>query len=418
MWVLFSTLSMHRLGSALTRAGVAAHWRTGFRYQVVPIGLVIGGTTALYLAVSSHWSRLTALCCGEAFWPYLEETLRQPAAAVVLLPFQLLMAPVGALTIGDWAAAMVPALGLLLIHYLWVMRSQVAFEEAALRASADTVDRLARLKGGGKTLPRKAGRSLPLKPRGWPGMAIIWKNIIAISRGALSRSFLILILVLAAAFAAVMGSENRAPTAVALGSAALVLALILSFLGPTWIRNDLRSDMGYLSLLRSYPLAGRTIVVAEIIGSTLTLTALQLVLAVAGYLGLAGSVDWSHYGSIELVLLLAIPCALIINGIGMTIQNAAALLFPSWMRFDRVRPGGFETLGQNILTSLFTVLLSALALAGPALTGWLLWSSLGTELGEWTIVPVLSGVALVGGLELSALMRWLGRVFDRTESVV
>jgi ABC-2 type transport system permease protein len=418
MWVLFSTLSMHRLGSALTRAGVATHWRTGLRYQAVPIILVIAATATLYGAISGRWSMLTGLCCGREFWPYLEETLRQPAAAAVLLPFRLLMAPVGAVSVGEWGTAMIPALGLLLVHYLWVMRAQVAFEEAAIRASADTVDRLARLRGEKKGVPRKAGRTLPLKATGWPGTAIVWKNIIAIMRGAFSRSFMIVLMALVAAFAAVMGSEDRAPTAVTLGTTALAMAAILSFLGPSWIRNDLRSDMNYLSLLRSYPLAGRTIVVAEIIGSTLTLTGIQLILAIAALAGLSGRVDWSRYGSAELLFLLAIPSALIVNGIGMTIQNAAALLFPSWMRFDRVRPGGFETLGQSILSSLFTVFLSALALAGPALTGWFIWSRLALRLGDWTIVPVLVGVALVGAVELRALVHWLGRVYDRTESVL
>ena len=164
----------------------------------------IAATASLYIAVSSHWARLSDLCCGRAFWPYLEETLRQPAAAVVLLPFRLLMAPVGATTIGAWATAMVPAIGLLLIHYLWVMRSQVAFEEAALRASAETVDRLAQLRGEKKALPKKAGRTLPLKATGWPGTAIIWKNIIAISRGAFSRSFFLVVMALVAAFALIV----------------------------------------------------------------------------------------------------------------------------------------------------------------------------------------------------------------------
>ena len=175
--------------------------------------------------------------------------------------------------------------------------------------------------------------------------------------------------------------------------------------------------MNYLSLLRSYPLSGRTIVAAEIIGSTLALTGLQIILAVVAYVGLTSSVQWNRYGSPELILLTAVPCALIVNGIGMTIQNAAALLFPSWVRFEHTRPGGFETLGQNILSSLFTVFLSVLALAGPALTGWLLWTGLVERLGGWTFLPVVAGVILVGGIELRVLLAWLGRVFERTESI-
>jgi hypothetical protein len=158
-------------------------------------------------------------------------------------------------------------------------------------------------------------------------------------------------------------------------------------------------------------------VAAEIIGSTLALTGLQVMLAIVAYAGLTSSMQWNRYGSPELILLLAIPCALIVNAIGMTIQNAAALLFPSWVRFDHARPGGFETLGQNILSSLFTVFLSVLALAGPGLTGWFLWERLVGYLGVWTFLPVVAGVILVGGLELRALLAWLGRVFERTESI-
>jgi ABC-2 type transport system permease protein len=417
LWVLFSTLSMHRLGSALTKAGIATHWRTGLRHQAIPIVLVVAASGSLLLVVSNHWSRLSATCCGRAFWPLLEEVLRQPGAAVVLFPFRLLMAPIGATTMASWTTAILPAVGLLVLHYVWVIRSQVAFEEAAIRASAETVDRIARLRGQRKALPRKAGRTLPLKTTGWPGTAIIWKNTIALTRGAFSRSLIIVLMVLAAAFAGVMGSEHSASIGAALGTTALAIAAILSFLGPSWIRNDLRSDMNYLALLRSYPLTGRTIVGAEIIGSTLALTGIQLILVIAAYAGLAGTVELSRYGSLELVLLMAIPGALIVNAIGMTIQNAAALLFPSWVRFDTVRPGGFETLGQNILSSLFTVFLSILALAGPVAAGWLIWSTMEASVGGWTFVPALAGVLVVGGLELSILMAWLGRVFDRTESI-
>jgi hypothetical protein len=297
------------------------------------------------------------------------------------------------------------------------MHSQVAFEEAAIHASAETVDRLARRRGQKKSTPKKAGRTLPLKPTGWPGTAIVWKNTIAITRGSFVRSMVIGLAVLGAVLAATLGSDYGSATAAAVGSSSLALAAILSFLGPTWIRNDLRGDMNYLSLLRSYPLSGRTIVAAEILGSTLALTGLQVILAVVAYVGLTSSVQWNRYGSPELILLTAVPCALIVNGIGMTIQNAAALLFPSWVRFEHTRPGGFETLGQNILSSLFTVFLSVLALAGPALTGWLLWTGLVERLGGWTFLPVVAGVILVGGIELRVLLAWLGRVFERTESI-
>jgi hypothetical protein len=326
------------------------------------------------------------------------------------------MAPVGALTFGEWARAIGPALALLGLHYVWVTRSQVVFEDAALRASVETAARLARLKGDRKALPRKAGWTLPLKPGGWPGTAIIWKNTIALGRGAFTRSLLLAPVILAVAFVGVMGTEHGSSVAVAFGTTCMAVAGLLCLIGPSWIRNDLRSDLNYLALLRSYPLPGRTIVLAEIMSSTAALTAIQLLLVLGAYWGLAGTTGWGRFATIETVLVL-FPLALIVNAIGMTIQNAAAVLFPAWVRFDTVKPGGFETLGQNILSTLFTVLLSLLALAVPAATGWWIWGRLAGILGAWTVLPALGGVLLVGWLELSLLLGWLGRVFDRTESI-
>ena len=60
-------------------------------------------------------------------------------------------------------------------------------------------------------------------------------------------------------------------------------------IGPQWVRNDLRSDLLKLDLLRSYPLRGRSVVAAEAAASTLVLTALQLGLLVIAYLAFLGN---------------------------------------------------------------------------------------------------------------------------------
>ena len=257
---------------------------------------------------------------------------------------------------------------------------------------------------------------MPLAAKGWPGTAIVWKNIIAITRGSLARSALIALMVIGAALATVLGTPHRSSTAVALGTTCVALVGFLSLLGPTWIRNDLRGDLMYLSLLRSYPLRGRTIVVAEVLGSVVSLTFLQLLLLAGAYGTLSGSAPWNRYLSLELSFVLAVPVIVVVNTIGLTIQNAGALLFPAWVRFEQYRPGGFDTLGQNILTMLFTMLLSALALVGPTLLGWTLWTLLQQTMGVWGILPAIAAGLALGVLELAGLIIWLGRVFERTES--
>jgi len=420
IWLVFSTLSMHRLGAALTRAGVGVHWRTGLRRQVVPIGLALAAITGLLAVVSSRWSVLSRACCGREFWALLEQTFSQPVARVVLFPFRLLMAPLGATGIASWAVAVVPAAALLALHYLWVMRSQAAFEEAAVNATAEAAKRIAGMKGDQRqpASRAKAGRRwITLKPTGWPGVAIVWKNLLSVSRAGFSRSLVLVLVAMVVAFGMITTGQKGSGLAGALGGIALAMAGFLAFLGPTWVRNDLRQDLSYLGLLRSYPLRGRTIVLAEIAASTITLTALQYGLALAGYFGLRGTADLEKYGSPGLVLLLALPCLLVLNGIGLAIQNAGALLFPAWVRFDSVRPGGFESLGQNILSSLFTVLLTLVSLVVPVITAWLTLIGLEKTLGQWAIIPAALAALVVSTFELAGLVSWLGRVFERTESI-
>jgi ABC-2 type transport system permease protein len=419
IWAVFSTLSLHRLGAALARAQVGVHWRSGLRRQAIPIVLASLATAGILTVVVSHWPELSGRCCGPAFWSHLETVFQDPIATVVLLPFQLLMAPVGATSMVEWGRAMVPAAAILLLHYAWVMKSQVAFEEASVQASAEVAQRLARRKSGRRPLVgqgRLARGFLPLAPTGWPGTAILWKNLIAVTRGVFSRSLLIGLGVMVAALAAVVSSEENRSVAGAVGTGALAMAGVLAFLGPSWIRNDLRQDLSYLGLLRSYPLRGKTIVLAEIAASTLTLTALQALLLIVGSFGLENSSELPRNLPPAAFLGLALPAILVMNAVGLSVQNAAALLFPAWVRFDPTRAGGFESLGQNILSALFTLFLTLLALAGPVVTAWLIWTATLPMLGPWAALPAAAGALGLTVLEFGFLLNWLGRVFERTES--
>ncbi len=420
LWAMFSTLSMHRLGATLVRAGLGTHWKISLRRQLVPLVLAALAAVGLLSAVFPHWAALRASCCGEAFIPLLEQMLSEPMARAVLYPFHLLLAAVAAGTVSQWLVAFPPVLIMLAVHFVWVTRSQAVFEEAALRASVETARRTARLRGDKQArIPHTAGRTwIRLQSRGWPGTAIIWKNLIAISRGSLTRGGLIAIGVIVAVMAMMAGSARESSLAVLVGTAALALAGMLAFLGPTWIRNDLRQDLPLLSLLRSYPLRGRTIVAAEIAASSLTLSIMQAFLLVLALLGFHGSPEAAEWPSVWLLILPGPLALVLLNSIGMAVQNAGALLFPAWVRFDQVRSGGFETMGQNILSSLFTLLLTILSLALPIGAGWLTWWSLGGVSAVSAIAPAVLVTVLMMGLEIYGLLHWLGLVFERTETIL
>ncbi|MEP7326631.1 MAG: putative ABC exporter domain-containing protein [Gemmatimonadota bacterium] len=419
LWILFTTLSLHRLGASLTRAGLSAHWRTGLRRQWIVILIALVAVVALVVPLAGNWPELRDRCCGLDFWTLLGTLLSRFPASAVLFPFHLAMAPMAAHDLAEWGKALLPAAAVLALHYVWVIRSNSAFEEAAVQASAEYAERIARRKSAGAGFVKgKAYRSpLSLTPRGWPGAAIVWKNLISVVRGSLSRTTLIAVLVVGVVFAVSLEGQRRG-FAELVGTVGAAVLGFLMIMGHNWIRNDLRQDLAYLALLRSYPLSGRTIMTAEVIGSTLTLTTFQYGFAILAWLGLRSRPDLQHYLTLG-TLLLGIPALLLVlNCIVLTLQNAGALLFPSWVRLERVRPGGFETIGQNILTSGFTILLTLVGLVLPAASAMAIYVVIAPTLGRTaaTLPAAIAFVAIAAG-EILGLLFWMGRVFDRTESI-
>lgn len=426
LWVFFSTLYLHRLAASLVRATAAEHGGAGVRRQRWALA-VFGIAAAVVL-----WSVVRALPALQAAVPRhalgdaLGELLRTPPLSVVLVPFQLLLAPVFAATTGEWVRAIGPAVLLMVAHYPWVLRSDLAFEESAAEAAAKRAAALANAPSRGVRVraPRRGvlrGRlAFPLPPTGRPAVAIVWKNAIALARTipvtTVIGVMITAVLVVVMAFA-IMPPGWSAPGVI--GTACLIFAGVLVIMGPLWVRNDLRFDLLRLEMLRSYPLRGRSIVRAEIAASVATLSAAQVVLLLAGYLLVPpGAYVGSTLGDRTALLVAALVVLPVLNAAGLAIQNAATLLFPAWTRLGIMRAGGIEAMGQSIVTTLGTLIVLLAVLAIPALVGGVL-AVLGVgAVGFWGAVP--GAVICAAGVlvELWALTAWLGRVFERTEPSV
>ncbi len=158
--------------------------------------------------------------------------------------------------------------------------------------------------------------------------------------------------------------------------------------GPQYVRNDLRSDLLKLDLLRSYPLRGWSVVLAEASASTLMLTLMQIALLGLSYLAFLGN-QTLEPGLQERTLLLLLSLVFLppINLLGMLIQNGAALLYPAWVRVGAGRPGGVETLGQNLLMVIAFAVLLALTLLIPAALAGGSYLLLRPGIGEWALIP-------------------------------
>lgn len=205
------------------------------------------------------------------------------------------------------------------------------------------------------------------------------------------------------------------------GVVAGVWAAMLVLAGPTWVRVDLRHDLVHLPFLRAAPLSGRAVVAAEIAASVVALTGIQ-VAAFALLLGASfGARDGFGFTPAERVAG-AVALALVLPGVNaalLTVHNAAALLFPAWVRAPGAGPRGIETMGQNLVLTVLTVAAAAIVLTPAAAAAGGVWWAVGRlgggDPGPWTLAPAAAVATAAALTVLTPVVAWLGRIFDRTD---
>jgi ABC-2 type transport system permease protein len=421
IWVLLTTLSLHRLGASFVRTSLSEHGRLGARHRIVSL-LVLG-----FVVVALAWSiaeALPAVAAGgtedlRGVFAAVVDAGYRPLPSALTYPFRVLVRPLTAYTLADWLQAIWPAFLLLGLHYIWVLRSDSAFEETAAELSLRRARALEHRGTAAGVGPPKPVRTSPplfrLAPVGWPAGAILWKNLVAVTRVRRVRN-VVLALGTASVLVTGLSFEPDGTLAEIAGWLAATWAGILIVIGPQWVRNDLRGDLLKLDLLRSYPLRGWSVVVAEAAASTVLLTAIQLSLLAIAYLAFLGNQDMTPDLAERTTLLLSALLFLPpVNLLGMLIQNAAALFYPAWVRLGSGRPGGVEALGQNLLMMVAFVALLGATLALPVTVGGGGFLLLRPGLDNWAAVPAAALALGTMGFEAALIVDWLGRVFERTD---
>jgi hypothetical protein len=418
LWVLLTTLSLHRLGASFVRTSLFEHGRFGARRRLVSLAIVLA------LALAAIWAVAEALPALRAGWqaglrPWLAALAalaEGPIAGVALAPFRLAVRPLVARSPDEWLRAILPALLLLGAHFVWVLRADAAFEESA--AEAAFARARARSDRRQPPAPRSARGRLPLPPlapSGAPAVALAWKNTIAALRSPRTAAVLVFYGggALLAGWLATLGDAGPAE---AVGWLATMWSGFLLVAGPQWVRNDLRGDLLKLDLLRSYPLRGSAVVLAETASSALVLTGMQLGLLLIGWLAfLADPADVPALGERSALLVIAALLLPVVNMLGMLIHNGAAILLPGWIHLGSGRPTGVEALGQNMLVLIGFAALLGLALVPPvaAAAGLYLWLEPGV--GRWALLPAVAAAVAVAAGEGWLMVRRLGAAFERLD---
>ena len=460
VWIFMSIWDLHAKGRGLWLARLAelpavAAWRRRlllWATLLVLWVLVIAGLNAVFVDVLE--SPITETI-GDDTLDRLVELVSSHADEAwngllgwALTPFLLLIIPIfaglGASSLLQLLAAWTVPLMLLVAHNEWVVRGQTSFEEAALaharqrNREADPSARLWR-----RSQLRRRWRPFALAPRGSPELAIVWKNLMLVQRLPLKILLAASVVLIALLIATVPTGLLPARWVGVLQIGGAALMLFPPLFSTRSLRNDLRSDLLKLEMIRTWPLRGGRMFLAQmaapfvIVATRVAFGALLLVgVDTALELGLidfsasrelAAALDLSEVrGKAELAAALGVsailltplavlgvlPLSLAVALLSIGLENIAALTFPGWVPLGMNKKQAASQLGHNLLVFMalsialfFGLLPGVLVIGGTLMAQIWLW---GIPLNAWEfpllgvagaapVVAIVVALAGVGG---------------------
>ena len=420
-WFVFSTLNLHFSGAnftltRLTDLGLGAWRRRLLAFVAIAAVLAV----ALWrlpadstLVISGAEVELRSLTTG------IVALAGTAPLSWLLWPFKFAIGPFLAVDARAFFLALGPALAVVALHYLWVVRSAVAFEDSSVDYAQKRSARIAAWRAGGRrtqtpTKARPGPFSLP--PAGRPELAFLWKNLLAAWPYFNVRVWLGTAAVIIAGSAWLRAQPGLQST-IAIGT--LFIAGYVIVVGPQFARQDIRSDLPNADILKTYPLAGWQVVLGELLTPVAILTgvlwlalltlALTLQPEATGVKWLTPTVRLTGTLAVALVTPALVTLQLIV-------PNAAALLFPSWFQLTRTRGGGPEVVGQRMIfffAQLFTMAFALLPAGLAAVSaGFIFWRFLGPA-GTVGIATLAVLAVLVG--EAWCALWWLGQRFEKLD---
>ena len=419
--VILSTLNLHFLGASFARTMLLERGISNWSRRILVMLFVLA-----LVAFTVWWARQSLpppafdnVTDWKAWRRYIDELFLTAPLSYLLLPFRVVLGPYLAVSTLDFAKALLPALGILAAHYLWVIRSNVAFEEASLEVSRRFAEKIA-LSRQGKAIEIKPAKSrrapFALRSIGFPPLAFLWKNLISAQTTLRGRTLLLIAIPLVVFGITMAKVSPRGGVLIATLSMLVLMLFAWSlFIGAQFVRCDFRQDLASMDVLKLYPLRGWQIVAGELLAPIAILTIVQwlLLLLLAVLLSLGGSVAGLPKISGEWFVSAAL-IAPFWNGVGLIIPNAAVLLFPGWFQTRIDAPQGIEVTGQRLLLLFGQFIVIGITIVPAAFAFAIGFVPLQYAGAQW-LAPLVGagGAAIVLAGEI-ALGTWLvGKLFDR-----
>ncbi|MFT3869735.1 MAG: putative ABC exporter domain-containing protein [Nibricoccus sp.] len=421
-WLIFSIYNLHLVAASFARERLLHFGINALRRRLIICGtlILLGACTWFLLQRSIPLPKEDDMQDIVSMLDYVKTVLTTPPLGWALMPFRLVVRPFLATGMADFLSAVWPALLLLAAHYIWVLRSDVAFEEASVALSQKRAEAVSAMRAGkwsGLTPKKKRREPFELSPTGMPSVAFLWKGLITAGPFYYPRYWL------SAGFAVIVAFIwfGRDPNYRLLAGGAFVVCTALGgyglLFGPVLARRGLALMLERLDLAKSYPLRGWQIVLGEMMCPVTLLCVfewivLTLMAVAASFLQTNAELPrMVLLGGLVSAWLLIVPLSVML----FTLNYAGALLFPAWISTTVQTGGGLEKVGQRLifmagyLILLLVTLLPAVVFGAVPffITKWLFQNlPLAIVFGSLTACAVLVG-------ELAAALWWLGERFEK-----
>jgi ABC-2 type transport system permease protein len=419
-WLVLSTMDLHAVGSSFVITRLLDRGVTSLRRQLAALciaAVVVAGASVwtwrgLRAPVAADVANVTALA------DYLAILLSTGPLSWLLLPAKWVVQPLLAGDLRSLLLALGPALLVYAAHYLWVLRTEVSFEEASIaraekraaRRNATTPEDRWRI-GTGSRKARRAPFKLASVRR--PELAFLWKNLLSSAEYLRPRTALVALAVI------VVGCNWLARTDLEVfrgivATLSIVGAGFAVFFGPMMAYQDLRRDLPNADILKTYPLRGWQVVLGEVLTPIAIITVLVwLMLLAASLTFLPERIGWLTAGVRAAALIGLGLMAPLLCAIQVLVMNASVVLFPAWIQTGPGRASGIDVLGQRILfvAGLFfvmTVSLLPAAIGAAAVflaSAWFAGVPVATALAAAAVIAVLT-------VEIAMGIWWLGARFE------
>ncbi|MCK6479038.1 MAG: putative ABC exporter domain-containing protein [Planctomycetes bacterium] len=423
--LFFNLMSLHGVASKLTRLSLLEHGVAGWKRQAPVLGALLGIAAVSVLGAPPFPSLE-----GGGFARELEDWLvafGESPGGWALYPFRLPGRLFASPDLPAFLLNCLPVVLLLGLLYLWVDRSDAAFEEAAAENATKLAGRMEAVRRGrfGRTLEpgTKVRPSLfRLAPTGPPETAFVWRSFTETFRHVSPRFLLLLLLPLVVMLPMVLssGEDDGGPPAgrILLTVIPLVLSGLLVFGGPALLGCSLKGDLEMAEVLKTLPIPGPRLFRGYLAASVAPGAVLSLLLVGVAALAVPSTAKapvtpaWRLAGFMALAMVQ--PSLMALSAL---VDSGAALLFPGWVRPGQGQPqGGAEGMGYGIVTMLAKVLLLLLGGGIPVGLGALVVVAAGAAGGDLLLpAGVLAGGVLAAAAihaEIWIASEMLGGRFD------